>query len=205
MIVQRVLKGICGIDAATAEEILRETGIVSNWWRGKGSVTPEEALVELTEPALLRHLNDYVAFGPQTPFISTTAGSVVRDASGGRNDVLTADHVATDFATDGFTRDGWVFSGYVFTLGRKAVTQEPFAEEVRELHVYTDYLRYQPEGELVAKIQIPAVQLEAAWPVTAEPDPANPGEWLWPSRGAVVPNDGVYVDPLELVNVREAL
>lgn len=205
MIVQRVLKGICGIDEATARESLHSMGIASRWWHARGTVSPAQRLAELTEPALLRHLSDYDAFGPETPFISTTAGSVVRDASGRRNHVLSAEHVATDFATDGFTRDGWIFSGYLFTLGRKAISQEPFAEEVRELHVYTDYLRYQPEGELVAKIHIPAVQLEEAWPVTARPDPHRPGEWLWPRRGAVVSNAGTYVDPSDIVNLRDAL
>jgi hypothetical protein len=159
----------------------------------------------LTESALMRHLNDYAAFGPVTPFVSTTAGSVVRDANGQVNIIETAEYVATDFATDGFIRDGWVFSGYVFTLGRKAVRQQPFAEEVRELNVYTGYLPFQPEGELVAKFHLPAVQLEAAWPVTARSDPSRPGAMLWPLKGPVLGNRGVYVPPEDIVNVREVL
>jgi hypothetical protein len=203
MMIHQVYKGICGMGPDEAETRLRERGIASRWWnRGVG---PDEILAQLTETALMRHLNDYDAFGPTTPFISTTAGSVVRDANGQVNVIETAEYVATDFATDGFTSDGWVFSGYVFTLGRKAVRQQPFAEEVRELNIYTGYLPFQPEGELVAKFHLPAVQLEEAWPVMAQPDPNRPGAMLWPRKGRVLRNDGVYVPPEDIVNVREVL
>jgi hypothetical protein len=203
MMIHRVYKGICGMGRVEAKARLREHGIASRWWNG--GVGPNEILAQLTETALMRHLNDYDAFGPVTPFISTTAGSVVRDASGEVNVIETAEYVATDFATDGFTCDGWVFSGYVFTLGRKAVRQQPFAEEVRELNIYTGYLPFQPEGELVAKFHLPAVQLEAAWPVTARRNPMRPGAMLWPLKGAVLDNRGVYVPPEDIVNVREVL
>jgi hypothetical protein len=205
MMIQRVYKGICGIERDEAEARLRALGIASRWWQKNGSVGPDEVLAQLTETALMRHLNDYDTFGPETPFISTTAGSVVRDATGKTNIIESAEYIATEFATDGFTRDGWVFAGYLFTLGRKAVRQQPFAEEVRELNLYTGYLPFQPEGELVAKFHWPAVQLEAAWPVTARPDPKRPGRMLWPNKGAVLDNRGVYVPPEDIVNVREAL
>jgi hypothetical protein len=203
MMIQRVYKGICGIAPDEAEARLRAKGIAARWWNRP--VGPDEILAQLTEHALMRHLNDYDAFGPVTPFISTTAGSVVRDANGQINIIETAEYVATDFATEGFTRNGWVFSGYVFTLGRKAIRQQPFAEEVRELNIYTGYLPFQPEGELVAKFHLPAVQLEAAWPVTARVDPARPGAMLWPLKGPVWDNRDVYVPPEDIVNVREVL
>lgn len=50
------------------------------------------------------------------------------------------------FATDGFRR-----RGYVLTLGKQSIPMREFAEEVRELHIYTSFLRYHPEGEIVAK------------------------------------------------------
>jgi hypothetical protein len=203
MMIQKVYKGMCGMERDAAQTCLREFGIPSRWW--KGNVTPGEVLAQLTETGLMRHLNDYDAFGPDTPFISTTAGSVVRDANGQANVIETAEYVATDFATDGFTRDGWVFSGYVFTLGRQAVKQQPFAEEVRELNIYTGYLPFQPEGELVAKFHLPAVQLESAWPVTARPDPKLSGAFLWPLKGPVSTNPTLYVSPEDIVNVREVL
>lgn len=205
MIIQHFLKGICGMDEAGANEALRECGIVSRWWMREGVVTPAQRLAQLTDANLLSHLNDYDNFGSGTPFISTTAGSVGRDARGARNVIQTAEWVATHFATNGFREPGWVFAGYLLTLGRKAVTQEPFAEEVRELHIYTGYLPFQPEGELVAKIHIPSVQLEAAWPVT--PRPGGPGTppMRWPARGSVWRNTGVYVKPADIANVRRVL
>lgn len=205
MMIQRVYKGICGISRQAAAMRLRSGGIASRWWDFQGTVTPSQVIEQLTETNLMRHLNDYDAFGLTTPFISTTAGSVVRDANGGTNVTETAESVATDFATDGFRRDGWVFSGYVFTLGRQAVSQQAFAEEVRELNVYTGFLPFQPEGELVAKFHWPAVQIECAWPVTARPDPVRPGQWLWPQRGRALTNDVSYVPPEDIINVREVL
>lgn len=201
--IHQVYKGICGMSPGEAEARLTRFGIASRWWRE--SVGADEILAQLTDSALMRHLNDYDNFGPMTPFISTTAGSVVRDANGRVNIIETAEYIATDFATDGFTRDGWVFAGYVFTLGRKAVSQQAFAEEVRELNIYTGYLPYQPEGELVAKFHLPAVQLKMAWPVTARVDPNRPGARLWPDTGPVLHNHGVYVPPEDIVNVREVL
>jgi len=204
MVVQHFLKGITGIPDELAEEILRSRGIPSRWFQRK-PIYPPEVIAQLTDAALLRHLNDYVSFGPETPFISTTAGCTVRDAEGRANNIATAEYVATDFATDGFLQNGWVFSGYVFTLGRKAVAHRPFAEEVRELNLYTSFLPFQPEGELVAKIHIPATQLEKAWPVTARPDPARPGAMRWPKKGGVAYNTDSYVPPEDIVNLRDVL
>jgi hypothetical protein len=203
MMIQHFLKGICGIDDSDAAAALHELGIFSRWWTVKGTVTPAQMLKQLTEANLFSHLNNYDTFGPRTPFISTTAGAVIRDSRGARNLIQTAEWVATYFATNGFREQGWVFAGYVLTLGRKAVTQQPFAEEVRELHLYTGYLPYQPEGELVGKIHIPAVQLEAAWPVTPRFD--NFGNVRWPTRGPVERNTDVYVQPHDIVNVRGVL
>src|ERR1700692_50673 len=54
-------------------------GVYSNWWRGKGTITPPEIQAVLTEHHLDRHLHDYDVFGPQTPYISLAAGAVLRD------------------------------------------------------------------------------------------------------------------------------
>jgi hypothetical protein len=64
------------------------------------------------------------------------------------------------FATSGLQQPGYIFYGYVITLGRKAIPFQEYAEETRELNIYTSYLRFHEEGELVAKIQIPSHRLE---------------------------------------------
>ena len=193
--------------------MLTQNGIVSNWWRDKEKIRPDEIIERVTEDALLHHLVDYDAYDPHTgrtygelsPFISTTAGTVVRDALGRRNLELSAEYTATFFATDGFRRPGWIFSGYVFTLGRKAVAQVGFAEEVRELNIYTDYLPFQPEGEIVAKVHVPAVQLEEAWALEPVLDRRDASLARWPRITQRLDNAGVYVPPEELVNLRELL
>jgi hypothetical protein len=203
MMVQRFLKGInYPLKEAEAREMLEQNGIHSNWWRKQGTITPQGVVDQLKEDRLLGHLNDYETVGADSPFISTTAGSVVRDAFGKENFLFTADYVATAFATNDFTEPGWIFSGYLFTLGRRAVAQRGFSEEVRELHTYTGFLPFQPEGEIVAKVHIPAVQLEEAWPV--EPR-QRPSRTSYASKGEPIANKRCYVDPKELLNLRGLL
>jgi hypothetical protein len=43
-------------------------------------VAPAQILEQVTDANVLSHLDDYDALGPRTALISTTAGSVVRDA-----------------------------------------------------------------------------------------------------------------------------
>jgi hypothetical protein len=167
---QQVLKGINGIDETTAREILTRSGIGSNWWRTVGTISPSEQQDMLTPRNLDWHLNRYDDIDPMTgdrfsvntPYISTTAGTVDPDPAHRRNVIRDAFFTAAWFATDGFRSDGYVFHGYVYTLGKPSVRLAEFAEEVRDLHAYTSYLPYRLEGELVAKISIPATRLEKA-------------------------------------------
>ena len=41
-------------------------------------------------------------------------------------------------------------------VGFTTLAEARDSEEVRELHIYTDYLQYHPEGEITAKIRIPS-------------------------------------------------
>jgi hypothetical protein len=196
---QKILKGIGGIDRDVANAILDGAGIRCRWWHNApdGEISPEEIQEKLTPENLYRHLNDYRAFGPETPFISTTAGAV--------QGVFFLPHriyhdplaMAIEFATDGASQPGFVFYGYVFTIGRKAVELWPFAEEVREMHIYTEYLPYHHEGEIVAKILIPSIQLER-WELY---DPAAP-EWPGPADDR---DNRAYKCPERFANVREVL
>jgi hypothetical protein len=211
MMIQRVLKGICGLTDADVTPILDGAGIRSNWWRWKGTIEPSEVIDQLTAANVDRHLNCYTAtdplsglpYGRVTPFISTTAGAVVRDARGAVNLQYSAIDVAVYFATDAYRSPGWVFFGYLFAVGRPSVPHRAFAEEVRELHVYTHFLPYQPEGELVAKIHIPATQLERA--VEYLPTVGDDGYPAAPAVGRTLINSRCYQRPDAIVNLREAL
>lgn len=168
MFFQMILKGIAHDDDTWAQHTLSERGILCRWWNRVGRIAPEEVTARLTERNLMWHLSRYTHLDPtfnnepfcdHTPFISTTAGAVERIAMLRRNRVFSPFMTALTFATDGFTRVGYIFHGYVFTLGKKAVPLEAFSEEVRDLYVYSQYLPFYREGEIVAKVQIPAVNL----------------------------------------------
>jgi hypothetical protein len=167
----KVLKGISaskGLDRATAESMLKKDGILCNWWKRVHRITPAEIAEKLSDRTLYWHLERYedplppslTPFSQDTPYVSTTAGVVERDWFLARNLVRPAFLTALHFATDGYTKTGYVFCGYVITLGRKAIPFTEYAEEVRELNVYTSYLQFHDEGEIVAKIEIPAHRLE---------------------------------------------
>jgi hypothetical protein len=98
----------------------------------------------------------------ETPFVSLTAGSVQRDVFLARNLVHPAHEVAMDFATGFGQRQGecFIFFCWVLVGLRPSVPVRSLAEEVRELNTYTKYSRFQPEGEIVAKIDVPAYQIE---------------------------------------------
>src|ERR1700759_1813926 len=116
MHVQHCVKGIKGESIAGANDGLTQAlavqmiqaghGIYSNWWRSKGTISPAEVEVVLTEDNLDRHLHDYTAFGDQTPFISLSAGAVIRDPATMTNQIYDAVDTALSFATVDGTRAG---------------------------------------------------------------------------------------------------
>ena len=168
MFFQKVLKGISGLQRSDADIMLR-VGIQCNWWRRVRIISPAQVLDKLNDRNLDWHLNHYddpdplennAPFFQNTPFISATAGVVERDAFRLRNIVFDPFITALQFATNNFTATGHVFYGYVFTLGRQSIELEEFAEEVRELNIYKNFMPYHPEGEITAKIQIRAPQIE---------------------------------------------
>jgi hypothetical protein len=168
MFAQRVIKGIGGITQEEATDILTSDGIRCNLCRYQGRLDPRDWRGLLTAETLLHHLNGYADTDPATqepfcvgtPFISTTAGTVEQDRPNKINLKMGARQTAVRFATDGHSQSGFLFFGYVFTLGRRSVEMVEFSEEVRDLNIYTQYLQYHHEGEVVAKVWIPSVRLE---------------------------------------------
>jgi len=166
---QRFLKGITGLSVTEADAILTETGIQSQWLTARGMPVGKDIQRRLTWRNLDWHLNHYDdpdplekndPFRDHTPFISTTAGTIERDIAARANFTLSAFRTALEFATRQYTMTGWIFYGYLYVIGKQSIPLEPFAEEVRDLHIYTGWLPYQHEGEITAKLRIPAVNLE---------------------------------------------
>jgi hypothetical protein len=212
MIFQKVLKGMVGVNEAGAGTIFNDAGITCNWWRQVNPLPTNQIPGRLTEDNVLRHLSHYDrtdpatgrTFGELTPFISTTAGAVERDAYFGMNYVHGAFMTALRFATDNFRKTGAIFYGYVMVLGKKALPHEEFAEETRELNLFHAYQPFHPEGEIVAKISIPVPRLEKA---EGYGGPAARLDWRdgrWPQPSWVLPNPR-YAPVEEFSNVREAI
>lgn len=170
MFVQRCVKGIRGrtathpngLNDAEAKALLTDgCGILSNWWRNNGSITPTGCLQKLTRVNLERHIHDYAAFEAETPFISLSAGCVERDDALRLNRIHEATDIALRFATNWGEVHGYLFRCWVVVAPRPAVPVQGVAEDVRNLHTYTRYSDYQREGEITAKINIPATQIES--------------------------------------------
>ena len=212
MIIQEVLKGISDIDEHDVEVIF-SSGIVCNWWRKVGILPSNEVPLRLTARNLHWHQNRYddpdpmegnEEFRKHTPFISTTAGSIERDAFNEINILYPAWWEALKFATNFWKTDGWIFYCSAWILGRKAIGHQAFSEELRELHVYSDFSLFQLEGEITAKIQIPTAQIQRA------------EEWRLSDVQAALENGDIpsafqtklnsrFIDPSTYSNVRAAL
>jgi hypothetical protein len=214
VIIQKVIKGIGGIDVAAVQLIFQQ-GILCNWWRNSPNGTLPRIRVpeKLTSRNLDWHQNSYdqpdslegyQPFRLNTPFISTTAGTVERDVANRTNTLTPAWRAALYFATDAWKQDGWLFHCHLFLIGKRAPAMEGFAEELRELNIYTGFSPYQPEGEITAKIVIPAAQIERAdlWSLSAVQKAVSNN--ILPGPVNSVPNSN-FVRPENYNNLRSFL
>ena len=188
-------------------------GIICNWWR-KENPLPEDRIPErLSTRNLHWHQNCYGDPDPQvgnesfcehTPFISLTAGTIEREEIRRRNILRSATQVALEFATDGWRRDGYVFYCYVFVLGRNSVPHRAFAEELRELNVFTGFSPFQPEGEIAAKISVPPTQIQKFefYEIDRIDSDLARGELPVPSRTEW---NCRYEEPMDIANIRSYL
>lgn len=212
MIIQKVIKGLCGIDDGMVNAIL-DTGISCRWWQEVNPLPQSEIPKRLTERNLRWHQNRYDDPDPlegnqpfylKTPFISTTAGTVERDIFYRTNILQPAWIEALRFATDVWSKDGYLFYCYLFIIGKKSVGHQIFSEEIRELNIYTGYSPFQPEGEIAAKIIIPTTQIQKVefWPIDKLFDDIFNGRMPTPAR--VIDNQH-YLPPDDYSNVRGVL
>lgn len=165
MFIQWCIKGVWGgpggIDKGQADAIvLGGEGLRCNWWRHAGQPTPEDLQWRLRPSELDRHIHDYDSAGRDTPFISLTAGSVERDRLLRFNRLRSAQDIALRFATRWGREPGYLFHCWVLVGLKPAVEIQAVAEEVRELHTYSDWSDFQLEGELTAKLLVPANQIQ---------------------------------------------
>ncbi|HEY0433965.1 MAG TPA: hypothetical protein VGC95_08840 [Chitinophagaceae bacterium] len=216
MIFQRVLKGIPRLTSGQVRHMLSDGGILCNWWRNSPNKTlpANEVRGRLTERNIEWHLSHYDDLDPlmgnepfcdNTPFISTTAGSIQRNSALLTNESFSSFITALQFATNNFTDDGVIFYAYEFVLGKKSVELEEFAEETRELNIWTSFQPYHPEGEIVAKIWIPPQRLESAEFYNGPQAEADWDAGYRPQPLDVLDNQGVFAPPENFANIRNAL
>jgi hypothetical protein len=211
MIFQRVLKGVPaamgktpGLTDESASEAVAGRGVICNWWRNKpgGTISPPEIQAKLSERALYDHLVRYEDVGTETPFLSTTAGTVEPEVAAERNVFFPPMYTALRFGTRNFSQDGYIVHAYLYTLGKKSVELEEFAEEVRDVNTYTTFYAWHPEGEIVAKIMIPARRIERIERYDIKGLLAQLDRGHLPTPAAVFSEPAVYRDPLQYANVR---
>jgi len=211
VIFQRVLKGISaqttnnpGLTDDEARRIVSGGGLTSNWWRNapNRTISPSEVPSKLTAAALQDHLVDYDRVRDETPFISTTAGTVEREAAQERNVFFPPAYTALRFATHNFSQDGYLLYAYLFLLGRKSIELEEFAEEVRDVNTYTAFYAWHPEGEIVAKVHIPARRIEKIEHYSLAGLETALDSGTIPAPVKTFEDAGMYRDPLRYANVR---
>jgi hypothetical protein len=207
MIVQWCLKGMRLPDDESAKALIdRRSGLVCNWWRDQGTISPHEIREKLTPENLDRHVNHFDdpepvtgrPFREVTPFISLSAGTVERDKVMQTNVTHTARETALGFGSGfGAVTTAYLYRTWVVVAPRQAVKVENIAEEVRELTTYRSYSAFQLEGEVVAKVIVPANQIE--WCERWEIDPIQGWLPLWRH------DNQDFSLPTELSNVRELI
>lgn len=181
MIVQWCCKGIAKLAERDVRWILAGgTGIRCRSWL---TISPKpfplgRNLARLTEHNLDLHVNNYSypdpvtgePFHDTTPFISLSAGCVERQVTAQTNETHSALRTALTFATTDYSQpgpnwprcSGWVFYCYVLVGVNRAVSIPSVAEEYRELNLGRPYSRWQTQGEVIAKINVPSTQILCA-------------------------------------------
>ena len=207
MYIQWCIKGVFGIDDDEARAIIDDgMGLECRWWRNVHRITPPQIRDKLTYANLARHTDRYakldsngIPFCEGTPFISLTAGSVDRYVFLQTNIVTPALITALDFATRGFTVDGYLFYLWTIVGLKPAVPVEAVAEEVRAPNVYHRFSHFQAEGEITAKIHIPANQIRRCdkYNVLANGRLRHANGWPHINRR--------FADPLLVSNIRELI
>ncbi len=208
MIVQWCIKGLALQNDKIAKNIIDlRVGIVCNWWRAVGTIAQNEKPYKLTAASLDMHVNHFSdkdpstgsPFSDGTAFISLSSGTVERDPIAKTNYVHTALRTALWFGTEfGAKTAAYLYTCWVIVGTRAAVEVEAVAEEIRDLNTYRRYSAYQTEGEVAAKIAVPANHIEQC------------DKWTWDRKSLTMIQDWTHPNPYftppdTLSNVRELI
>jgi hypothetical protein len=170
MLVQWCLKGIAERPTGPtlfsdneAHAAVDKEGLRASWLRNQsGAAASDFAVLShpvLSQIALDAHVNGFGTSAPTTPYLSLSAGCVEIDPTYGGTRVFSALQTALEFATLSGQTNGYVFRMWVLVSPKPAPELPGFAEEVRELNLYQQFCVYHREGEIAAKLFVPARQI----------------------------------------------
>jgi hypothetical protein len=194
-------------DAAAMQIIDAGQGLICNWWRRLVEISPDQVSQVLTDLNLDRHVNHFESrdlqtnepFSRSTPFISLSAGTIERDVLTKTNITRRARRTALWFGTEfGQIDHAYLFTCWLLLAPRPAVALQGVGEEVRDLNSYRRYSDFQTEGEVTAKLFVPANQIQCV------------ERWELDQAGEIFrlawshPNSD-FVAPERLSNVRELI
>lgn len=170
MLVQWCLKGIAERTAGSAlfsdreaHAVVDQDGLRCSWLRQQRTTAsdfPAIAHPVLSQAALDAHVNGFGASAAMTPYLSLSAGCVEIDPTSGGTRVFSALQTALEFATLSGQSSGYVFRMWVLVSPKPAPELPGFAEEVRELNLFQQFCVFHCEGEIAAKLFVPAMQIE---------------------------------------------
>ena len=180
--------------ASAVHMVTSGQGILSRWWQAKGTITPAEIQAVLTEANLVGHLNNYAVYGPTSPFISLAAGFVQRNPRAAANRVYSAVDTGLRFATKYWQRPGALFYCWTPVAIDQAIEIAAVSEPVRDTLIYQGWMRYQHQGEITAKVAVPANQIERVEWWDGAQDRHQP---------VAVFSNPRFIEPQPLLNLRE--
>jgi hypothetical protein len=153
----------------------------------------------LNGKALDDHVNNYAVVGHTTPYISLSAGVVLPSPIGGIT-VLPAWQTAAEFATRSGTCAGYIFRCWCIVSPKSVPEIAGVAEEVRNLNIFRQFWIFQDEGEIAAKLIVPARQIECVHKIDASLRPSN-----FSGRGKSRIDNTGFVPPDRLSNLLEVI
>lgn len=182
---------------------LLSTGILSSAVHQDASNTLIPAISDahhkLSDVALDDHVNNFPSVGHKTPYISLSAGVVLPAPVGGVS-VLPAWQTAAAFATRYGKSIGYIFRCWTVVSPKGAPEIAGVSDAVRDLNIFRKFWIFQDEGEIAAKLIVPARQIECVHKIDRFLKPAR---FVGDRRTRVGNPD--FVRPDRLSNLLEAI
>jgi hypothetical protein len=170
MLIAWCLKGVAESATFTITEAraaLTDAGLRATWLLNSNAAQSNlsaDTHPLLSKAALDAHVNGFTVAAKTTPYLSLSAGCRERVVSaGGIRSVQTypALKTALSFATRNGRTPGYVFHLWVLVAPKPVPELPGFGEEVRSLLASPQFVRFHHEGEIAAKLYVPARQIKS--------------------------------------------